>query len=116
MNQMMLQSHWERNLHSMLDMIERFPKSQRFVFGQPMAQDIVQILVGLQQARYLPKSHQAERLLSINQRLDTLRVLFRVCHDRRYLSTKQLEWLTTQFQITGSGLHQWLKTAQTLKD
>jgi hypothetical protein len=109
MKPLMLQTHWEQALHPMLDMINRFPKAQRFVFGQPMAKLVIDILMDVQSCRFLHRSVQYDALSEINQNLDKLRLLFRICHDRRFISTTQLEWVTTQCHTFGSALHAWRK-------
>ena len=85
---------WEFLLHELLDSINRFPKSQRFVFGQRLSNLVLDIYCDICKLQYIPKTNTNEKkeiLERIDQQLFTLRSLLRICCQRRYLSINQLE-------------------------
>ena len=65
----------------MLDRVDSFPKNQRFIFGQRLADHTLEILELLVEATYRPR--KAELLATANRKIETLRWLIRLAQDRR---------------------------------
>ena len=67
--------------------VDNFPKNQRFVFGQRLADGVLAILELIVDATYSDK--KSKILLEVNRRLEVLRWLLRLAFDRRLLASKQ---------------------------
>ena len=67
--------------------VDNFPKNQRFVFGQRLADGVLAILELIVDATYSDK--KSKILLEVNRRLEVLRWLLRLAFDRRLLAGKQ---------------------------
>lgn len=67
-----------------LGRIEKFPKSARFVLGQRLANHAVDVLELIVAAVYSKK--RVEHLGEANLKLQTVRILLRLCHDRKLLA------------------------------
>ena len=104
-----LQVHWEKNLHIILDCVNRFPKSQRFLFSNRIASLSIELLEEINRVRYLPKNDQFESLSTIDSHFSRLGLLLRLCHDRRYISTGQLEQFSITLQQSGGMVGKWKK-------
>jgi hypothetical protein len=67
--------------------VDNFPKNQRFVFGQRLADGVITILELIVDATY--SERKSKILLEVNRRLEVLRWLLRLAFDRRLLAGKQ---------------------------
>jgi hypothetical protein len=67
--------------------VDNFPKNQRFVFGQRLADGVITILELIVDATYSERKSQI--LLEVNRRLEVLCWLLRLALDRRLLAGKQ---------------------------
>lgn len=67
--------------------VDNFPKNQRFVFGQRLADGVLSILELIVDATYSDK--KSKILLEVNRRLEVLRWLLRLAFDRKLLAGKQ---------------------------
>lgn len=63
----------------LLERVDGFPKNQRFIFGQPVADASIEILDLLVEAAY--RKDKAEVLVRANLRLERLRWLMRLARD-----------------------------------
>jgi len=71
----------------MLDRVDNFPKNQRFVLGQRLADRAIRVMELLIQAAW---AQEKVRLLAeTNREMETLRWLVRLAHDRKILTPKQ---------------------------
>lgn len=98
---------WYQTLDWILTTVERFPKGVRFSLGDRMAGyalDIVELIVEAIYTRN--RSHILDR---INLSIEKLRVLFRIAHDRRLLSTPQYEHISKSLNETGRMAGGWKK-------
>ena len=73
----------------LLDRVDSFPKNQRFVFGQRLADRTLNILEVLVNATYSPR--KAELLARANRDIEVLRRLIRMATDRKLLTPRQYE-------------------------
>ena len=92
----------------MLDRIEKFPKSQRFVFGQRLANQAVDVLELIVSAIYSSRTRR-EMLHTANLKLQTVRILLRLCHDRKLISSRQYVYGIKQLTEVGAMLGGWIK-------
>ncbi len=69
---------WHDLTRWMLDRVDSFPKNQRFVFGQRLADRVLNILELLVEAAY--SSRKADLLVRANRDIEVLRKVFRGRH------------------------------------
>ena len=100
--------HWYQTTDWILSTVERFPKSVKFSLGNRISEatlDIVELII---EAIYTRKrSHILDR---INMGIEKQRVLFRIAHDRRYISTRQYEYIAKALDKAGRMTGGWKKS------
>jgi hypothetical protein len=80
---------WYRVVSWMLDRVNHFPKNQRFVFGQRLAERSIHVLELLAEAAW--SQDKTAILAQANREMEVLRWLVRLAHDRKILTAKQYE-------------------------
>ncbi len=96
----------------LLERVESFPKSQRFVFGQRLADRSLAILETLVDAAWSPPaSRKAGLLARANRELEVLRWLLRMAEVRRLLTARQYRFAWLGLAECGRMLGGWLKQA-----
>lgn len=101
--------HWYKTLDWILSTVERFPKNARFFLANRIADGAVEIVELVVEAIYTRKrSHILDR---INLGIEKQRVLFRIAHDRRYISTRQYEYIARALDETGRMAGGWRKNS-----
>lgn len=90
-----------------LDKVEKFPKSQRFVFGHRLSNLVLDIVEGLVRAYY--SREKVPLLREINHRLEILRIFLRLANDRRLISIRQYEFICKEIDETGKMIGGWIK-------
>jgi len=94
----------------LLARIESFPKSQRFVFGQRLADRTLGVLETLVEASYTPAGRPKAALLArANRELEVLRWLLRLAKERQLLTARQLRHAALALEECGRMLGGWLK-------
>ena len=91
-----------------LDRVEKFPKSLRFVFGQRLANHAVDVLELIVSAIYSSRSRR-ETLHAANLKLQTVRILLRLCNDRKLISSRQYVHAVEHLTEVGAMLGGWIK-------
>jgi hypothetical protein len=81
---------WYDYANWLLDRIDAFPKNQRFIFGQRMADLVLGIMEKLIEATYTRE--KAGLLREANMKMEVLRWLVRMAKDRQILTTRQYEF------------------------
>ncbi|MBN1491723.1 MAG: hypothetical protein JXA69_17555 [Phycisphaerae bacterium] len=71
----------------LLERVESFPKNQRFIFGQRIADRVLNILEVLVEAAYSPR--KGDLLARANRDIEVLRWLIRMAIDRKLLTPRQ---------------------------
>lgn len=100
--------HWYQTLNWILSTVERFPKSARFSLGSRIADGALDIVEMITEAIYTRKrSHILDR---INLAIEKQRVLFRIAHDRRIISTRQYEYISKSLNESGRMAGGWKKS------
>ncbi len=79
----------------LLERVENFPKSQRFVLGQRLAGQAMDVLDLLVEASYARE--KTEILTLTNRKLEVLRWTVRMAKDLKLLVTKQFEFGAARF-------------------
>jgi len=87
--------------------INKFPKKQRFVLGQQIENELLEIIKDIILANN--ERNKTEILKRISVRLDTLRILVRLAKDLRFLSIKQYENAAVKINEIGRLLSGWMK-------
>jgi len=72
-----------------LERAESFPKSQRFVLGQRLSNQVMEVLELLVEAAYSREKKSV--LAQANRKMEVVRWTVRMCKDRNLLSTSQFE-------------------------
>jgi len=103
-------NHWFNTLMWLMDRAEAMPKHARFTLSQRIIQHSLDVMEGILQAIY--NKERIAILQQLNLKLETLRVLIRICHERKYLSTSQYRYAAEQIERTGSMIGGWIKSQQ----
>ena len=98
---------WEKVLADLLDRTSKFPKSARFTFSSRIDNISLDILEKIVEARYNSGEEKRKALKEIDLALARLRVLLRVCHDRKYLSHGGFEHVMRQVDEAGRMVGGW---------
>jgi hypothetical protein len=93
----------------LLERVESFPKNQRFVFGQRLADRAIGVLEILVGAAYRPR--KAELLAEANRNIEVLRWLVRLAKDRQLMSVRQYGFACKGLTECGRMVGGWLKQA-----
>jgi four helix bundle protein len=100
--------HWYKTLDWILTTVEKFPKQARFTVGQRLTDNALDIVEHITEAIYAKK--RAHILDAVNLSLEKQRVLFRIAHDRRYISTRQYEYIAKALDEAGRMAGGWRKS------
>ena len=101
---------WYKATDWILDKCEKMPRSVRFSLSQRIVQLSLDILEKIVEAIYT--KDRVHLLKSINLNLEKLRLLFRLCKDRKYLSIAQYEYIGKTVNSTGKMCGGWLKKCE----
>lgn len=108
MNKPELLEHWYKTTDWVLDKCDRFPKQTRFTIAGRIASIALETLELITEATY---SKEKRGLLTrANLCFEKLRLLFRLCFDRRYISPAQYEFIQTEINTAGRMCGGWLKS------
>jgi len=88
--------------------LNRLPRSHRFVLGDRMLTGLYELLEGLIWARYA-RNDRLTRLKSLNTHLDILRYQTRLLLDFQLISTERYDYAGQQLIAIGSDLGGWIK-------
>jgi len=95
----------------LLERVDSFPKNQRFVFGQRIADRALNILEALVEAAYSPR--KADLLAGVNRDIEVMRWLVRMATDRKILTPRQYEYCCLSLAECGRMVGGWAKQAAT---
>lgn len=105
--------HWEKSLGDLLDRTARFPKVSRFTFAARVDGLGLDILETLVRARWAARGEKAALLAHADADLAVLRVLMRLCFERRLLDRGGLEQVARNLDEAGRMLGGWRKQVDT---
>ena len=95
----------------LLERVDSFPKNQRFIFGQRLADRALNILEVLVEAAYSPR--KANLLARANRDIEVLRWLVRMATDRKVLTPRKYEYCCLSLAECGRMVGGWRKQAVT---
>jgi hypothetical protein len=101
---------WYAYAKWVLERVEGFPKSQRFILGQRLSNHVMdglELLVKASCAR-----DKSDLLRQANEGIEMTRWIVRMAHDRKLLAPKQFEFSAVQINECGRMVGGWLKTAK----
>lgn len=102
-------SKWYAYAKWVLERVESFPKSQRFILGQRLSNHVMDVLELLVKASYA-RVHKNELLRAANEGIEMTRWVLRMAHDRKLLAPKQFEFSAVQLNECGRMVGGWLKS------
>jgi len=93
-----------------LDRTADLPKSHRFTFGQRLDNLTLDALLLTTRAIYSDRTRKLALLPELNLMLEQLRVLWRLVHDRRWISQQQLLFVNSKIDEIGRMTGGWLRS------
>ena len=99
---------WSKLLDWTFDTVEKFPKSVRFTLSTRIVNISLDVLEGIIEAIYAKQ--KTDILKKLNLYIEKLRVLYRISHDRRYISVRQYEYVSLELDETGRMMGGWIKS------
>ncbi|WP_353485320.1 diversity-generating retroelement protein Avd [Haliscomenobacter sp.] len=105
-----LYDHWFKATDWILDKCDRMPKHTRFTIAGRIANHTLDTLELLTDAVY--SSQKKATLTQVNLKLEKLRLLFRLCFERQYISMNQYEFVQLQINTAGRMVGGWLKSCK----
>jgi hypothetical protein len=107
---------WERTLAAILDRTAQFPKSERHTFAARVDGRALDVLEALVQARWASRRDKGLLLARADTHLAVLRVLVRVCHERRLLARAAYEGIVRDMDESGRMLGGWRRSLTVAPD
>ena len=98
---------WYDYANWLLDRVDAFPKNQRFIFGQRMADHVLGIMELLIEATY--SREKTSLLRDANRKLEVLRWLVRMAKDRQLVTARQYEFSSEKLAECGKMVGGWQK-------
>jgi hypothetical protein len=100
---------WERTLGDLLDRTQKFPRSVRFTFSNRIDNLALDVMERLVEARYASGRRKTALLREADSAMTRLRILLRLCRDRRYLDRGGFEHVVRNLDEAGRMLGGWLQ-------
>ena len=93
------------------DLVLKFPKSERYALGQLCANRLLEILDDmLAVAGITDRLRKLDHLRAASTKLDTLRLLIRLCKDTKCISNEAYLAVESKLHETGKMLGGWMKS------
>jgi hypothetical protein len=99
---------WYAYAKWILERVESFPKSQRFILGQRLSNHVMDVLETLVKASYA--KDKTALLNQANEGIEMTRWVVRMASDRKLLAPKQFEFSALQLNECGRMVGGWLKS------
>jgi hypothetical protein len=106
-----LLSKWYEFSKWLLGRVDQFPKNQRFILGQRLVDGALDIQECLVEAACSGGQQKSEQLATANRKIEVLRWLIRLAHERELLSGRQFAFSSEQMTECGRMLGGWIKQA-----
>ncbi len=90
-----------------IPVLEKFPKSQRFLLGDRIENLLLEIMELIIQAVY--SKNKTLLLIDINLKIEILRYLIRLAKDLRHISIKRYQFISKSINEIGAEIGGWLK-------
>lgn len=104
-----LESHY-RFLLWLIPVVDRFPRSQKFLLGDRIQRTAIDVLEALLEATYTKR--RDPHLARANLGIEKLRFLFRMAHDLRFLDARRFRHAARSLDATGRSIGAWRKIHQ----
>jgi len=95
----------------MMDRVDRFPRSQRFLLGDRLISGLLDVLGLLIEARYSSQGRLA-LLRKVNIELEKLRYAFRLAKDKKLVALKSFEYGAKGMDQVGRLVGGWAKAGR----
>jgi hypothetical protein len=102
--------HWVKFLDWLLSRTEKFPRRMRLSLSNRLENLALDFLQDLVEARYT--RDKTATLRRMNLRLEQLRVLLRLCHDRRLLTPEGYEYGARMLLEAGRMVGGWIRSRE----
>lgn len=99
---------WYKTTDWILDRCDKMPKHTRFTISGRIAVLTVDTVELLTEAIYTKE--KISLLNRVNLNFEKLRLFFRLCHDRRYISPSQYEFIQKEINTAGRMCGGWIKS------
>jgi hypothetical protein len=99
---------WYAYAKWVLERVEGFPKSQRFILGQRLSNHVLDVLELLVKASYA--RDKGDLLRQANDGIEMTRWIVRMAHDRKLLAPKQFEFSAVALNECGRMVGGWIKS------
>lgn len=99
--------HWYQTLDWILDKCEKMPKHLRFSLSGRIANLSLDIQEGIVEAIYTKDRNAILRRMNLE--LEKLRILFRICFERRYISERQYTYIAERVNEAGKMIGGWAR-------
>lgn len=88
---------------------KKFPKFDRYTIAQKTFSTLLDVVVKIQQARYLPHQEKNLRLKEISAMLDAVKILMRIAFSLELLREPEYIAFESELQHIGRMLGGWIK-------
>lgn len=102
------QKHYDLILYA-VPLINKFPKSQRYVLGQQAMNTLLDVAKLIIQANRQRGKHRLSTLWVVDQRLEEFRLLIRLAKDLNMLAVRQYGLMAERADEVGRLLGGWIK-------
>ena len=99
----------------LVPVLEKFPRSQKFLLGDRLQTQSLEVLDHLIAATYVPQA-RAHHLLAANLTLERMRFGLRLAHDLKLLDMPRYQHGAEQVNEVGRLIGGWLRSAQGVYD
>lgn len=99
--------HWYKTTDWILDKCDKMPKHTRFTVAGRISNLALDTLDLINEAIYTKEREPLLRRVNLN--LERLRIFFRLCCDRRYLSPTQNQFIQQEINTAGRMCGGWAK-------
>ncbi len=99
--------HWAKTLDWIMDRCEAMPKHTRFTISSRIISMSLEVMEYIVEVIY--RKQKKPLLRQINLLLEKLRVFFRICFQRKYISHRQYVYISEQVDFAGKMVGGWLK-------
>jgi hypothetical protein len=104
-----LLSKWYEYTKWLLGRVDQFPKNQRFILGQRLVDTCLEVQECLIEGAYTRGEQKRNHLSAANRKIEVLRWLVRLAHERELLSQRQYAHSSERMSECGRMLGAWLK-------
>jgi hypothetical protein len=101
-------TQWYAYAKWVLERVEGFPKSQRFIPGQRLSNHVMDVLETLVKASCV--RDKSGLLRQANEGIEITRGIIRMAHDRKLLTPKQFEFSAVALNECGRMVGGWIKS------